>query len=461
VTGGADAAGTAESYPAERVERGALARALAEVCGASHVGPATAADAVPGLLGPPTALLARPASAAEVAGVLRAASAHGAAVLARGAGTMLGRLAAAGRPDRAWGSAVVCDVSRLTQVAEHSAGDLIVRVGAGATLGDLDERVAAAGQRLALDPPESPAATVGGVIAAAASGPLRHRYGTARDLLLGVTVALADGTLATSGGTVVKNVAGYDLGKLYTGSFGTLGVIVDAVLRLHPRPPERRWVVLPAASPGRVADLAAHLGDSQLVPSAVEYDSGPAGTGGGAIAVLFEGRPAGVAAQSEALARVDPRARLAASPPRWWGRHPWSPAREEAGAAHEAAGAAHEAPHGAAPGGDGSLGLAVSFPPGRLAGVLARLGEVDGARVRGRVVLGALEVAVPALDAAWLERLRDELGQWGGGAVVTAGRMSGVDVWGYRGDALPLMRRVKEQFDPSGVLAPGVFVGGI
>jgi glycolate oxidase FAD binding subunit len=107
------------------------------------------------------------------------------------------------------------------------------------------------------------------------------------------------------------------------------------------------------------------------------------------------------------------------------------------------------------------VGLAVSFPPGRLPGVLARLGEVPGARVRGRVVLGALEVAVPVLDVAWLERLRDGLGPWGGGAVVTAGAPPGVDVWGYRGDALPLMRRVKEQFDPAGVLAPGVFVGGI
>src|SRR5206468_5170099 len=115
-------------------------------------------------------------------------------------------------------------------------GDLVITVEAGVALADVQRVVAKAGQWLALDPPEV-GATVGGVVATAASGPRRLRYGTPRDLLIGITVVLADGTIAKSGGKVVKNVAGYDLGKLFTGSFGTLGVIAECTFRLHPRQP--------------------------------------------------------------------------------------------------------------------------------------------------------------------------------------------------------------------------------
>ncbi len=128
----------------------------------------------------------------------------------------------------------------MDQVLEHAAGDLVARVQAGATIGQLATVLASAGQQLALDAPED--ATVGGVVATGTAGPRRFRYGAPRDLLIGMTVVRADGVIAHSGGKVVKNVAGYDLGKLFSGSQGTLGLITEATFRLHPRPAAVAWV---------------------------------------------------------------------------------------------------------------------------------------------------------------------------------------------------------------------------
>jgi glycolate oxidase FAD binding subunit len=141
------------------------------------------------------------------------------------------------------GGEVVLSTSLLDQVLEHEAGDLTAIVEAGVRVRDLNERLAAVGQMLALDPPGNP--TIGACLAANLSGPRRHRYGTARDLVIGVTAVLADGTIASSGGKVVKNVAGYDLGKLFCGSEGRLGLIARVALRLHPRPEVERTLAVP------------------------------------------------------------------------------------------------------------------------------------------------------------------------------------------------------------------------
>src|SRR5579863_2401195 len=177
---------------------------------------------------------AAPATVAEASGLLRAAAAHDLAVVPRGGGSKLGW----GTPPRRCD--LVVETTALDQVVEHSAGDLVVRVQSGVSLARLGEVLAGAGQQLALDPPPDGVAagaaaaggaarpqlgaTVGGTLATGAAGPRRLRYGTPRDLLIGITVVRADGVVATSGGKVVKNVAGYDLGKLFTGSFGTLGL---------------------------------------------------------------------------------------------------------------------------------------------------------------------------------------------------------------------------------------------
>ncbi|KWX11014.1 hypothetical protein TR74_00225, partial [Carbonactinospora thermoautotrophica] len=165
---------------------------------------------------------------------------------------------------------LVLDTTRLARVVEHAAGDLVVVVEAGTRLDTLQETLAAHGQRLALDPPSG--GTVGGTVAANAAGPLRLLYGTARDLLIGVTVVRADGVVARAGGKVVKNVAGYDLGKLFTGSYGTLGVITQAVFRLHPLPAARAYVTRTVADAAEASRLVQAVLRSQLVPAALELD---------------------------------------------------------------------------------------------------------------------------------------------------------------------------------------------
>ena len=166
------------------------------------------------------------------------------------------------------GGDVVLSTKRLNRVLEHEAGDLTCTVEAGIRLSQLNRRLARHGQMLALDPPGDP--TVGACIAADLSGPRRHRYGSIRDLLLGATVVLADGTIASSGGKVVKNVAGYDLGKLFCGSQGRLGLIVRAGLRLHPVPETARSLVVPVRSEEEALSLLQAVRRSQLAASALD-----------------------------------------------------------------------------------------------------------------------------------------------------------------------------------------------
>jgi glycolate oxidase FAD binding subunit len=173
--------------------------------------------------------VAHPTSTAEVAEVLRDAASRGLTVVARGRGTKM-----------SWGlpptsADLVVDLSGLDRVLDHQAGDLIVDTQAGARLSDVQDVVGKERQRLVLEE-TVPGATVGGTLATNASGPQRVLFGTARDLLIGITVVRADGIVAKAGGRVVKNVAGYDLGKLMIGSYGTLAVITEAVFRLHPLP---------------------------------------------------------------------------------------------------------------------------------------------------------------------------------------------------------------------------------
>ena len=209
------------------------------------------------------------------------ASVHEAAVALAGAAERGDRVSIARD-----GGDVVLSTGRLDRVLEHEAGDLTAIVEAGIRLGDLQGRLAAHGQMLALDPPGNP--TVGACVAANLSGPRRHRYGTARDLVIGVTVVLADGTIASSGGKVVKNVAGYDLGKLFCGSEGRLGLIARVALRLHPRPEASRTLVVPVSSAEEAVRSAQALLGAPLAASAMDV------LWPGRLAVLFEGGRRGV-----------------------------------------------------------------------------------------------------------------------------------------------------------------------
>ncbi len=174
----------------------------------------------------------------------------------------------------------------LTRVLEHDPGDLTCTVESGVRLSELREVLADAGQRLSLDPPGDP--TVGALLARNVSGPLRHRFGAPRDLVLGVTLVLGDGTVANAGGKVVKNVAGYDLARLVCGSEGRLAFIARASFRLHPLPKAARTLLVETSDAAR--DVAALL-RSQLQPSALDV------LHPGRVAVLFEGSERAVAAQ--------------------------------------------------------------------------------------------------------------------------------------------------------------------
>ena len=187
------------------------------------------------------------------------------------------------------GGDLVLSTRRLNRVLEHEPGDLTMIVESGLRLSELQAYLATHGQRLSLDPPGDP--TIGACLAGDLSGPRRHRFGSMRDLVIGVTVVLADGTIASSGGKVVKNVAGYDLGKLFSGSRGRLGLIARVALRLHPRPEAEATVVANTDDP---RELWGRLQHSQLVPSAVDY------LPPNRFALLFEGGEAAVEQQAQA-----------------------------------------------------------------------------------------------------------------------------------------------------------------
>jgi glycolate oxidase FAD binding subunit len=195
------------------------------------------------------------------------------------------------------GADVVVRTAGLHRLLEHEAGDLTATVEAGMRLSALSERLARSAQMLALDPPGDP--TLGACLAANLSGPLRHRYGTMRDLVIGVSIVLADGSIANAGGKVVKNVAGYDLAKLLCGSRGRLGLIVRLSVRLHPLPRKAATVVADVDDPDDAsARVAALAGSSAVVPWAVDL------LWPGRLAVLLAGRPESVERQAQATCEL-------------------------------------------------------------------------------------------------------------------------------------------------------------
>lgn len=261
--------------------------------------PGAKGDAVAGLV---PQLVAAPTNAEEVAAILRQAARRSWAVVVRGGGTKL-----------SWGGPpqscdLVLDTGRLDRLVEHEPGDLICVAGAGMRLSRLQALVAAAPgfhQRLMLDPPGAAKATLGGLVATRAAGPLRTRYGTMRDLLIGAQFVLADGTIARTGGKVVKNVAGYDLDKLLVGSLGTLAVLVEVALRLHPVPEASRTVLLEDVSAEEAARFCAALRRTPTVPSVVEV-AWPERF----VLVRVDSSPAGAERQAERLVELEPKARV-------------------------------------------------------------------------------------------------------------------------------------------------------
>ena len=442
----------------ERSSVPAIRSALAAACPLLWDG--SASKAVAGMV---PSFVASPASTEEASALMRVAASSGLAVVPRGAGTGLGW----GLPPSACD--LVVDLSAMDQVIEHAAGDLVARVQAGATFGGVASVLAKAGQELALDVPAD--ATIGGVVATGTAGPRRLRYGSPRDLLIGVTAVRADGVVAHAGGKVVKNVAGYDIGKLLAGSQGTLALITEATFRLHPLPEAVAYVTAefgPAQRGAAVVALQSAAG-SALVPSAVELDwppGSPQSPRALRVGVLLEGTSPGVAERarqmSELLASAggSPAVAVAEAAPPRWGQLP-SP----------------------------STVIRVTFWVGRLAGVLDAItaaGAGTGVRpaVTGSAGAGALYVCLdPGTEqdtaVRFIQALRERLDSGAsGGPAGSGGPASGAHPasGGPRGSVVvlaapapvmaaagaygsvpgfALMKAIKDQFDPEHRMFPG------
>jgi glycolate oxidase FAD binding subunit len=363
----------------------------------------------------------RPASAAGAAALLREAAEERRSVRIRGGGTKLA-WAGAREPDT-WLS-----TAGLARIREHNAGDLTAVLEGGVTLAEAQRAFAAAGQMLALDPPlgAGEAATIGGVLAEADAGPLRHRYGAARDLVLGVAVALADGTVAKAGGKVIKNVAGYDLGKLFAGSRGTLGLLAEIVVRLHPVPPETLTVVARCADgpllTRALVDLAARPFELEAFDVRWENGRGALLLRVGGVAV---GPRAGRMAEAARSAGLDTE--LVADDEGLWAEQR-SRQRSDVGVV-----------------------LRVSALPTELGRILA-LADTLGASVVGRAALGIFWLSLPATADA-LDEARQGLGPFP--SVLLDGPQELRDGPWEPEDPVrrALETRIRARFDPEGILA--------
>jgi glycolate oxidase FAD binding subunit len=342
------------------------------------------------------------------------------AVRPRGGGTKLGWSPHAGGVD--------FDTRRLHRILEHNEGDFTAVLEAGASLVEAQAQFGAAGQMLAIDPPlgAGDAATIGGVMATNDAGPLRHRYGGMRDLVVGVTVVLSDGTVAKSGGQVIKNVAGYDLAKLFTGSYGTLGLIVRVAVRLHPAPERTATLIAETDDPAALGSAARRLAALPL-----EADSLDVGWEGdrGRLLVRFGGTTAPERAR-EAERHVDLGVRIEEDDDELW-------AQQRAGQRR---------------------------PDGVVVKVAGRATDLEdviaAARASGGTVVARAALGISYVAGADVAALREALAPRACTVLDGADRVR--DPWpAVDPGVLAVMERLKARFDPARTFRPGAFVGGV
>jgi len=439
----------------------ALLETLRSIVGAPHV--LTGVDCSPYVVeGRTPEAVVLPGSRAEVASVVAMAAEQEVPLIPWGGGTKMG----VGAPPTRLG--LVLGLKRLDRVVEHEPGDLTVTVEAGVTLQALQAELGRRGQWLSLDPAWPERATIGGILASNASGPRRHLYGSARDLLIGVSVVHADGSIVRGGGKVVKNVAGYDLPKLYVGSYGALGILVDATLKLRPLPETDRLAV---AGFDRMKDAGQGIRaimSSDLIPSALELADAEAlraagleGAGSCAILVAFDGVTEQVAWECAELDRLLGTLGL---------RH----ARVLDGAARDAAWRA-VGDLGRAGTDDVAAVMKWGVFPTQLAetmeqaaamalrnGLRAAITAHAGVGIGRAVLSGGGGKADPVVTT--LTEWRSMVNAAGGHALVEWAPLAvkeRIGVWDAPGPAFRVMARIKERLDPRGILNPGRFVGGI
>jgi glycolate oxidase FAD binding subunit len=378
-----------------------------------------------------------PADAHQSAAILRFAREHGLTVAPSGSGTKM-----------SWGNPstprIQLLMNRMNALREHSWQDMTCGVEAGCAWGAMQSQLALHGQMVALDPLWPARATIGGIVATNDGGALRLRYGGLRDLIIGMTVVLADSTIAKTGGKVVKNVAGYDLHKLMTGSFGTLGVIADVNFRLHPVEAQSRTWTAEAPDPSHFEAPLRALLDSQIIPSGVQIRMN-------ADQCALDIREAAT------LTCLDDHAVLLT---KFFGQ---ILVRESSDAIWNARQELFDR--------TGATVLKASLLPSQICPVLALLrqwAQADGVEISAAAQCNGLVnialVAPPDASISLIGRLRLELRASGGSVVVLQlpDELRGhIDVWGCDSNALPLMREIKRRFDPDRILNPGRFAGNI
>ncbi|MEH2182516.1 FAD-binding oxidoreductase [Nostoc sp.] len=396
-----------------------------------------------------------PRSQEQLAAVITTAHTNNWRVLPCGSGSKL-----------TWGGLVkgidvVVSTERINQLIEHAVGDLTITVEAGMKFSDLKALLAKSRQFLALDPTAPESATVGGIVATGDTGSLRQRYGSVRDQLLGITFVRADGQVAKAGGRVVKNVAGYDLMKLFTGSYGTLGVISQVTFRVYPLPEASATVVL-TGSAEAVSQAADILRGSALTPVQADLlstklvSSLGLGEGLGLIA-RFQSISESVKEQSNRVLEVGEKLGLDGA---------IFADSDEASLWQRLQKRIHFTAT------DSVITCKIGVLPTAAVEILT---QVELGLIHIGSGLGLLQLE----DKNQVLEVRDRLGFTGGDAygglrlrtqankgfltILSAPKAvkEQIDVWGYTGNALPLMRRIKEQFDSKNILSPGRFVGGI
>lgn len=428
------------------VKQTSLLSQLESIVGSQGITPAgeLSGFAVDGLT--PQAAVA-PSTYEEVAEVMRYAHTEGPAVIPWGGGTHMHIGNLPGRYD------IALSLSRLDQLVEHEPADLTVTCQAGITLAALQRHLEPAGQLVPLHPASGEKATVGGVLAANDSGPSRHAYGAPRDFTIGLRVVTGDGRITKAGGRVVKNVAGYDLCKLYIGSLGTLGVIVEATFKLAPLPKAQRTAVAAFPTPARACAFAADLhrrGLSlhalQLLNPAAAAPARLAANGQCALLLHLAGAPHAVDRSWREIGQLanDARADLieVEDATKGW-ESTWRPA----------------------PPGDVILLCKASVLPTHLPSLMDALDTADAPPyILAWPTIGVLYASWPAIDDVEeaVGRLRAAASRVGGSLVLEVcppDLKRRLDVFGDPPPSFPLMRRVKQEFDPAAILSPGRYVG--
>ena len=404
-----------------------------------------------------------PGALDEVSAVVEVAAGEAIPIVAWGGGTA----ASVGTPIAPERPGIVLGLGRLNRLIEHEPGDLTATAEAGMSVAAFQTALRARGQWLSLDPPDAERATLGGVMAANAAGPRRHLYGGGRDLVIGMTVVTAEGAVVRAGGKVVKNVAGYDLPKLFVGSYGTLGVIVDVTVKLRPLPEEERLVSVSFERLKDAASATRALMASDLIPNALELldpDAAraldPSAPARATLIVGFDGLREQVQWQCDELAAlVGPLGGGAVHllPPQAWDRLGSVAA--------------------AALGGMPAALMRLSVMPAQSGEVMEQ--AALAARARGLLTACAAHAGLGVVRAALfspreggeIAPVTAALGDWraiargaGGHAVLEWAPLavkSQVPVWDDAGAAGRIMQRIKAQLDPQNLLNPGRFVAGI